>query len=235
MIVTLCTVCATLMQALDQTIANVALPHMQGSLSASRDQITWVLTSYVIAAAIMTAPVGWLAAQPRDFGLLLEDLSVPSADDVRGHYTVREALETHSARLFAEKASAAEKTEITALAAWLDKGYARGGKGKLTADEIYDLHQRHLRFHMRIVECTGCRALAHALENHHVLTLNWLLDTATDWLSCPPRFHASLAEGLCGGDPGEASEAMRRHLSYGREELLEKLEARLRHLEQMTA
>src|ERR1700727_2659840 len=50
-----------LMQALDTTIANVALPYMQGELSASRDQITWVLTSYVIAAAIMTAPVGWMA------------------------------------------------------------------------------------------------------------------------------------------------------------------------------
>jgi len=52
-----------LMQALDTTIANVALPYMQGELSASRDQVTWVLTSYVIAAAIMTAPVGWLAAR----------------------------------------------------------------------------------------------------------------------------------------------------------------------------
>jgi DHA2 family multidrug resistance protein len=58
-----CTMIATLMQALDNTIANVALPHMQGSLSASRDQITWVLTSYVIAAAIFTAPVGWFAAR----------------------------------------------------------------------------------------------------------------------------------------------------------------------------
>ena len=52
-----------LMQALDTTIVNVALPYMEGSLSASRDQITWVLTSYIIAAAIMTAPVGWLAAR----------------------------------------------------------------------------------------------------------------------------------------------------------------------------
>jgi len=52
-----------LMQALDTTIANVALPYMEGSLSAARDQITWVLTSYIIAAAIMTAPVGWLAAR----------------------------------------------------------------------------------------------------------------------------------------------------------------------------
>jgi DHA2 family multidrug resistance protein len=62
-IITVCAMIATLMQALDSTIANVALPYMQGSLSATWDQITWVLTSYVVAAAIMTAPVGWLAAR----------------------------------------------------------------------------------------------------------------------------------------------------------------------------
>jgi MFS transporter, DHA2 family, multidrug resistance protein len=58
-----CAMAAMFMQTLDQTIANVALPHMQGSLSASRDQITWVLTSYIIATAIMTAPVGWIASR----------------------------------------------------------------------------------------------------------------------------------------------------------------------------
>src|ERR1700761_1562326 len=62
-IIMLCSMAGTLMQALDSTIANVALPYMQGSLAASRDQITWVLTSYIVAAAIMTAPVGWLAAR----------------------------------------------------------------------------------------------------------------------------------------------------------------------------
>ena len=54
---------ATLMQVLDSTIANVALPYMQGSLSASWEEVTWILTSYVIAAAIMTAPVGWMAVR----------------------------------------------------------------------------------------------------------------------------------------------------------------------------
>jgi DHA2 family multidrug resistance protein len=62
-LITGCAMMATLMQALDSTVANVALPYMQGSLSATYDQITWVLTSYVIAAAIMTAPVGWMAAR----------------------------------------------------------------------------------------------------------------------------------------------------------------------------
>jgi DHA2 family multidrug resistance protein len=62
-LITICLMIATLMQALDSTIANVALPYMQGSLSSSYDQITWVLTSYVVMAAIMTAPVGWLSAR----------------------------------------------------------------------------------------------------------------------------------------------------------------------------
>ncbi|HMB57906.1 MAG TPA: DHA2 family efflux MFS transporter permease subunit [Arenimonas sp.] len=52
---------ATLMQAIDTTIANVALPAMQGSLSATQDQAAWVLTSYIVAAAIMTPVTGWLA------------------------------------------------------------------------------------------------------------------------------------------------------------------------------
>jgi len=52
---------ATLMNTIDSTIANVALPHIQGSVSAAQDQITWVLTSYIVAAAIMTPLSGWLA------------------------------------------------------------------------------------------------------------------------------------------------------------------------------
>jgi DHA2 family multidrug resistance protein len=61
--ITLCAIGATLLQSLDQTIANVALPYMQGSFSASYNEITWVLTSYITAAAILTAPVGWMAVR----------------------------------------------------------------------------------------------------------------------------------------------------------------------------
>jgi len=64
--ITVCVILATMMQALDTTIANVALPYMQGSVSASQDQIDWVLTSYIVAAAIMTPPTGFLAER---FGL----------------------------------------------------------------------------------------------------------------------------------------------------------------------
>ena len=62
-VVMFCSMAGTLMQALDSTIANVALPYMRGSMQASQDQITWVLTSYIVAAAIMTAPVGWIASR----------------------------------------------------------------------------------------------------------------------------------------------------------------------------
>ena len=60
-LLTVCIMMATIMQALDTTIANVALPYMQGSLSTTQDQINWVLTSYIVAAAIMTSPLGWMA------------------------------------------------------------------------------------------------------------------------------------------------------------------------------
>jgi hypothetical protein len=58
---TLSIMLANIMQGLDTTIANVALPHIRGSLSASLDQISWVLTSYIVAAAITMPLTGWLA------------------------------------------------------------------------------------------------------------------------------------------------------------------------------
>ena len=62
-LITVSIMLATIMQALDTTIANVALPHMQGSLQSSQDQISWVLTSYIVAAAISTLLTGWLCAR----------------------------------------------------------------------------------------------------------------------------------------------------------------------------
>jgi DHA2 family multidrug resistance protein len=54
---------ATVMQSIDSTIANVALPQMQGALSATQDQMGWVLTSYIVASAIAIPLTGWLAGQ----------------------------------------------------------------------------------------------------------------------------------------------------------------------------
>ncbi len=62
-LITFSIMAATIMQSLDSTIANVALPQMQGTLSATQDQIAWVLTSYIVAAAIMIPLTGWLAGR----------------------------------------------------------------------------------------------------------------------------------------------------------------------------
>ncbi|MEJ2645415.1 MAG: DHA2 family efflux MFS transporter permease subunit [Gammaproteobacteria bacterium] len=62
-VITFAVMLATVMQVLDTTIVNVSLPHMQGTFSATEDQIAWVLTSYIVAAAVMTPPTGWLASR----------------------------------------------------------------------------------------------------------------------------------------------------------------------------
>src|SRR5258707_9507241 len=61
--ITVTVMLATLMQALDIPIANVALPYMQGSMSATSDEINWVLTSYIVPAPILTPATGWLEAR----------------------------------------------------------------------------------------------------------------------------------------------------------------------------
>lgn len=62
-LVTISVMLATIMQVLDSTIANVALPHIEGGLAATQDEITWVLTSYIVASAIGTPLTGWLAGR----------------------------------------------------------------------------------------------------------------------------------------------------------------------------
>jgi DHA2 family multidrug resistance protein len=62
-LITVSVMLASIMSSLDTTIANVALPRIQGSVSATQDQMAWVLTSYIVAAAIMTPLSGWLSSQ----------------------------------------------------------------------------------------------------------------------------------------------------------------------------
>src|SRR5699024_5865043 len=62
-LITVSIMLATIMQTVDTTIANVALPNMQGSMSATSEQISWVLTSYIVAAAIMTPMTGFLTTR----------------------------------------------------------------------------------------------------------------------------------------------------------------------------
>src|SRR5262245_17698208 len=62
-LITASVMAASIMQAIDTTIATIALPHMQGSVSGTQDQMVWVLTSYIVSTAIMTPLSGWLAVR----------------------------------------------------------------------------------------------------------------------------------------------------------------------------
>jgi DHA2 family multidrug resistance protein len=73
--ITLAIMLATLIQTLDGTIANVALPHMQGTLSASQDEVTWILTSYIVASAIATPLTGWFSDRFGVKNLLLASIA----------------------------------------------------------------------------------------------------------------------------------------------------------------
>jgi len=66
LLITFGLILSAFMSAIDTTVANIALPHIQGSISASPEQITWVITSYFIAQAVTIPISGWLAAR---FGL----------------------------------------------------------------------------------------------------------------------------------------------------------------------
>lgn len=137
----------------------------------------------------------------------------PSADDVRGRYEVREALESQAARLFAEKASTREREELQQMAAKMDA--INNGEEGTSREYLYESHRYHAGLHMRIVECTGCQALCRAIEQNHVMMFNWLFDVAANRPPLPPMFHRDLIAALCAGDPIKADRAMREHVRYG--------------------
>ena len=143
---------------------------------------------------------------------------VPTSQDIRGHYVIREALESQSARLFAEKASSPEREELRRMAERLDRMYAD------PAEDLFETFSFHERFHRRIAECTGCPALCEAIEKNHVLIFNWLYNSASHFNKLPSRWHQGLIEVLAKGNPAKADQKMREHVTYGMEEVLRRLE-----------
>src|SRR5213594_3698309 len=144
---------------------------------------------------------------------------VPSEKDIRELYELREALETQSARLFAERATAGPRLELQRLAEQVD---ALFGRLRTSGDDPafrYTVHSRHVQLHMHIAEHAGSNLLRQMIERNHVLILNWLFDVAGRRTPLPPHFHAELAGVLVAGDPTRADATMRAHVRYGFEEV----------------
>jgi DNA-binding GntR family transcriptional regulator len=142
-------------------------------------------------------------------------IRIPSREDVKGHYVVREALETQAATLFAERATAEERAEIMKLAARVDTG-------SVHADPT--MYPRlHHKLHRRIAECTRCPALMAAIEKTNALASIWFCAHREPDQNNPSHRHQDLAAILCAGDPEQASAAMREHLKVSLAHTMERL------------
>ncbi|MDX2033742.1 MAG: GntR family transcriptional regulator [Blastocatellia bacterium] len=151
---------------------------------------------------------------------------IPTEEDVRGHYVVREALEVQAAKLFAAGATERERTELQRLAARVDALSARPDKDRFL---YLTLHET---LHRRIAEGAHCRPLCEAIEKNQVLASTWLCVPRPALSDEPPRRHQDLAAALIKGDPKAAAEAMRRHVNNALKNTLSRLESHFRMREE---
>jgi DNA-binding GntR family transcriptional regulator len=141
---------------------------------------------------------------------------IPSPDDVRGHYVVREALEVQAAVLFATVATAADRAELKKLAARVD-ALAQQPDRML----YLGLHQK---LHRRIAECTQCATLCEAIDKTHALASIWYCVMRRRTPLGPTQRHQDLADALASGDVAVAADAMRSHIASGMQHVMEVLE-----------
>ena len=144
---------------------------------------------------------------------------IPTREDVRGNYLVREALEMQAARLFAEAATGEESSELGKLASRVDALSQRAGGNRFVYLRL------HEKLHRRIAECARCPALCEAIDRTCALSSTWLCATPppqTDGV--PHRHHQELMELLAQRNPDAAGEAMRQHIQRSMRNTLERLE-----------
>lgn len=144
---------------------------------------------------------------------------VPTESDVRELYELREALESQSARLFAERATPPQRQELRRLAEQVDVLFNRLAASADDPDFHFVVHSHHVQLHLRIAEHAGSQLLTQMIDRHQVLVLNWLFDVAGRRTALPAGFHARLAEALASGNPETADAAMRAHVRYGLKEI----------------
>lgn len=144
----------------------------------------------------------------------------PDREEIRDRYTLREALESQSARLFAERATKAQRAEILRMAKRLDQYYASWERLRIDSEYRLSVRRYHVRFHLRVAEIGGSPLLREAIEREQDLLFSWLSDTAAQVHPLPPRYHSELAEELCSGVPLRADAAIRAHIRYALDELL---------------
>lgn len=151
---------------------------------------------------------------------------IPTGSEIRGHYQVREALESQAARLFAELAGPVEKRDMVERAVRLDQSAALAGAGQ--REKInQDFEREHMEFHLALARGSQCDELVTAIMRSRVLVFNWLFNVATAFEPLPANWHGTLMAALIETDPLQADAAMRRHVRFRREETIQQIEQML--------
>ena len=144
---------------------------------------------------------------------------IPTREDVRGNYLVREALEIQAARLFAQAATAEERAELGKLAERVDALSVRPAGNRFVYLRL------HEKLHRRIAECARCPALFEVIDRTCALSSTWLCSgSPAELTGVPHRHHQELMESLSVGEPAVAAEAMRQHIQRSMGNALERLE-----------
>jgi len=156
---------------------------------------------------------------------------LPDPEQIRERYEIREALESHAARLYALRATQREKCEMDSMAEHMDDLFNRAAeRTKPDHDFLYTVHSYHRELHLHIAEFARCGALRDMIDKNHVLIFNWLFDVAASRPPLPKRFHRDLVEALNRGKIDTADKAMREHVRHGRETVVDKIGPRAQGL-----
>jgi DNA-binding GntR family transcriptional regulator len=141
---------------------------------------------------------------------------IPSPEDVRGQFMVREALEAQAAMLFAEVATRQERVELLKLAERVDALASQ-------VTPVAHANVLHQKLHRRIAECARCPELFAAIDKTQALTSTWHCVGKQSPATPPSRRHQELAHVLCTGTPAGAAEAIREHLAWSMHKTMDRL------------
>jgi DNA-binding GntR family transcriptional regulator len=145
------------------------------------------MSMFPVSDAVQRLGDGLLESEPQ----VATRVRVPTEEQVRDLFIIREMLESQSARMFAEHASFEHRLELKQMARQMDTLFAPLGPDA-DAEVTYAVHSYHSQFHQRIAEYSGCAALRDLIQKHNVLLLNWLYDWAGRQTTHPPKFHEQL-------------------------------------------
>lgn len=148
---------------------------------------------------------------------------IPTKQDILDSYVIREALESQAARMCSTVMTDQERDQLIRSAQHLDSLYKAVNSEVEDSRFLFSVHTYHMQFHVGIAEAARCPGLLRAIEKEQVLIFNWVYETAANRKALPAGFHHDLAKTICAGDPLKADQAMRSHVRYGMEHLIEAL------------